>query len=197
MVYKRGGAEMQRVTVSAGRVVLYALGLFAVIIVLLLVLQQFAPSITSRLATLSNIAGVATLLAVILAFFEYRRQLVFDRTERAVEFMLQFYNNDRLDLFRKSMRNWDDTFSAFENDSEGSLKDMVVLGMNYLEALAIAVHEGVFHPALVERMLGTVIMEVANHPMSNELRNKRFSYENFYELLVPKIEAERKKLANI
>lgn len=182
---------MKGTSISWSYFILYSIVIFVAVTVLLYIIQVYLPGPFDNLVDIASVANIFTLLALILVFFEYRRQLVFDRTQQGLEFMLRFYDNQRLDEFRKILRNQDDKFSAFEKD--GSLKDEIVLGMNYFEALAIAVGEGVLHSKLVDQMLGTVICELGRHPMSKVLSERRFHYKNFYRTLLPEIKKLRDK----
>jgi hypothetical protein len=172
--------------------VLLAIVVFAGAIVLLYLLQYYFTGFYNDLTSFSEVVGILTLLTIVLAFLEYRREQTFQRVDMAVQFMLRFYENDELNEFRTALRNWDDDFSIWESD--GTLKNEVVLAMNFFEALAIIVSEGVFDARIVNKMLGAVICELGRHPISDELEEARLDYENFYKELLPKIKKVRSDL---
>jgi hypothetical protein len=133
---------MKRIPFTFWGNLVYATLLFVGILLVGYILKQHLPDVYGELPNLGKALGVVGVLAVIMGFTEYRRKIAFERTDMAIQFMLRFYENDRLDDFRMALRDPNKPYSVWNDD--GSLKNDVVLGMNSLEALAISVEEGCF-----------------------------------------------------
>jgi hypothetical protein len=164
---------------------LYAFIVFVGCIAVVVFLNVEFPEVYSALPTFAQGMSVFAVFGVIVAFLEYRRKIAFERADMAIQFMLRFYENDKLDDFRKALRDQDEEYSARTNDN--SMKNEVVLAMNFFEALAIAVEQGCFDLQLVDKMLGAVICELGDHKIGKELKEAGYSYEVFYGVLLPQI----------
>lgn len=177
---------MRQSTLTFGRNLLATLVIFTGCVLLASLLKNYLSVAFDALLTLTQITGIFLALSAIMAFLEYRRKIAFERADMAIHFMLRFFENRALDDFRMALRTGDKDFSAW--DDRGRLKSDVRLGMNFLEALAIAVQEGCFDIVLVDKMLGKIICELAKHPIGEELRDEGFSFEGIYRTLLPQIQ---------
>lgn len=147
----------------------------------------------------ASVVSIFGILALILALLEYstsekerRRVRAFEEVKMSMEFMSKFYDTPELAEIRTALR--DKTpYKRPPSATPGydSLRDDEVRVMNFFETIAIAVQAGCLDIALVDRMLGSPIGEIQSHPtMSTLLKDPKFSYEGFTEVLVPRLKED-------
>jgi hypothetical protein len=144
-------------------------------------------TVAKDLATALGLAGaVVAAFAYVTAERQRQGTRTLERVKLTVDLMARFYEPSDLEEIRRSLR--EHTELSRPANHPRSLRWDEVWVMNFFEALAISVDEGFLDIALVNKMLGSPIVEVGVNPnlrplVYNEKARRIYSYERFCTVL--------------
>ena len=187
------------------RQILAALAACSIVLLVIVLIALFLHEQLARyhdafraLAYVGATFGALSVIFAVISYFATEKDRAYNRSlERAkltIDLMSQFYEPEWLEEIRRSLRDGTPfTREPIEgSEDEFSLRRDEVWVMNFFETISILVDEGVLSPELVERMLGSPILEVRTNPSTRGLIEERFSYEG-YKQLVETIDIVRKQ----
>lgn len=123
---------------------------------------------------------------------ERRSNRKLERGKLIMQIMSEFYGSEDHEEIRRALREHE-ALPRPPNQPNSLRWDEIWL-MNFFESLAITLQEELLTPDILNKMLGTPIMEVQYNPVLKELvssAGSHHSYEGYTEVLFPAISKER------
>ena len=173
-------------------IVILLLGVSVIALFILVVISQSSAfaSYAEALSAGRDLASIVGLMTIIFAAITYisgehdkKQQRALERVKLTIDLMSRFYGPQDLEDVRRALRE----HTALESPAEfpHSLRWDEVWVMNYFETLAIAVDEGLLDIQLVNKMVGSPILEVMANPRMSRLvkdGDVTHSYEGYAKL---------------
>ena len=144
-------------------------------------------SVAKDLASIAGLAGIIIAAATFFAGERGRRSnRALERVKLTVDLMSRFYWPEELEEIRRALRQWDKIRLPPPKEFPDSMRWDTVWVLNFVETLAIAVDEGLLDVEIVDKMLGSPILEIMKHQDTQcyvlDKNQHIYSYEGYAKL---------------